>query len=132
MALRALAIIVALEVNGAEKPGHLQVAAFDEPLACSRLKRSVELVHDRLEDRLEQPAGGLENQGPELLLEDQQALVARRLIEELLDISGGFLLERLLDLVPFFLNQRRPRFGSWRRSPPRIAALIFQTPCGLQ
>jgi hypothetical protein len=74
-----------------------------------------------LEDRLEQPAGGLENQGPELLLEDQQALVARRLIEELLDISGGFLLERLLDLVPFFFESAE--------ASVRVMATVASTNC---
>jgi len=47
------------------------VAAFDEPLSRSRLERNVELVHDRLDDWLEQLSGGLENQFPEFLLEDQ-------------------------------------------------------------
>jgi hypothetical protein len=80
------------------------MAALDQPLGDGRLEGSVELVHHRLNNRLEQLAGGLENQGPELLLEDQQALLARRLIQELLDISGGFLLERRLDFVPFFFE----------------------------
>ena len=108
------------------------MAAFDEPLLRFWLEGSVELIHNRLNDRLEQLAGGLENQRPELLLEDQYALIAWRLIQEPLDISGGFLLERLMDFVPFFLNPWRHRFGSWRRRRQRIAAPIFQTPCGLQ
>ena len=79
MALCPLAIIVALDVNGAKKPGDLQGAALDEPLLGGRLERSVELVHHCLYNRLQQLAGRLENQSPEFLLEDQQALLPRRL-----------------------------------------------------
>jgi hypothetical protein len=121
MALRPLAIIVSLNVNRAKKPRDLQGAAFDEALWCFRLERSVELIHNRLNDRLEQLAGGLENQRPELRLESQQALIATRLIQELLDISGGFLLECLPDFVPFF-------FESGEASV-RVIATVVSTNC---
>ncbi|SPF38298.1 hypothetical protein SBA1_1980003 [Candidatus Sulfotelmatobacter kueseliae] len=121
MAPGPLTIIVAQDVNGAEKSGDLQVAALHQPLWDCGLESSVKLVHHRLDNRLEQLAGRLENQGPKLLLEDQQALLARRLIQELLDISSGFLLERRLDFVPFF-------FESVEASA-RVMATVASTNC---
>jgi hypothetical protein len=117
--LRPWAIIVALDVNGAKKPGDFQGAALDEPLLDGRLERSVELVHHRLDNRLQQLAGGLENQGPEFLLEDQQALLPRRLTQELLDVSGRFLLERRLDFVSFFFESVEV--------PARVMATVAST-----
>jgi len=61
-------------VHGAKQAGDFQVPALDQALFGSRLEGRVELIHQRLNHRLEQLAGGLADQFPETPLESQQLL----------------------------------------------------------
>jgi hypothetical protein len=54
--------------------------ALDQALLGPRLEGRIELVHQRLNHRLEQLAGGLEDQFPEISLEGQQLLPGRMLV----------------------------------------------------
>ena len=68
------------------------------------MEGSIELIDQGLHHRLEQLASRLEDQFPKLALEGQELLLGRVLIEELLDVSGGFFLEGFLDFVAFFFE----------------------------
>jgi hypothetical protein len=55
------------------------MAAFDPALLGARLEGSIELIHQRLDHRLEQPAGRPEDQFPKRPFEGQQLLLGRML-----------------------------------------------------
>jgi hypothetical protein len=67
-------------VHGAKQAGNSQVSALDKALPGARLEGSIELIRQRLNHRLEQSAGRLEDQSPERPFESQQLLLSRLLI----------------------------------------------------
>jgi hypothetical protein len=56
------------------------MSALDKALPGARLEGSIELIGQRLNHRLEQLAGGLEDQSAERPFEGQQLLLSRLLI----------------------------------------------------
>jgi hypothetical protein len=56
------------------------MSALDQALLGAWLEGGVELIHQRLNHRLEQFAGGRKDQLPELPFEAQPLLLGRRLI----------------------------------------------------
>jgi hypothetical protein len=75
-----IAVVIPKNVQGAKEPGNFQVSALDKALLGTRLEGSIELIDQRLNHRLEQFAGGLENQFPERPFERQKLLFGRLLI----------------------------------------------------
>jgi hypothetical protein len=56
------------------------MSALDQTLLGAWLEGGIELIHQRLNHRLEQFAGGRKDQFPELSFEAQQLLLGRLLI----------------------------------------------------
>ena len=116
-----------MDVQGAEEAGNFQMSALDPSLVGAGLEGSIELIDQGLHHRLEQLAGGLEDEFPKLPLEGQELLLGRVLIEELFDVSGGFLLEGFLDLVAFsFLAGRRTGASHGHRGIDKLVGQFFK------
>ena len=121
MTLLAVEIVIAMDLHRPEKTLDPKPAASGKPLLGAGLKPSVELIHEPLQHRLEQPGPCLQEPLPNVYFQLRQLLLSSGLVEETLDISYGFFLNGGLDVVAFFFESDE----DWAR----VMATVVSTNC---